>query len=253
MAPLTYTNAWDESAPADSSLANLLGQDIRTMKLDVRERLRYQAGGDGSQPTLPNIPYTSPGTWAGMLFFATDVGKIYEYSGTAWFDVSANFGAGLGAVGPAGPAGPTGPTGPAGPSAVLQSQDTFASYTGAQNFFGFTVPAGTVRVRSYIWLFVSSGAFPTSIYLVSGSTPVSVAFNPSSGSYNVVFLDHVLIETGPSLWNFGAGPRAGPTAFNGAPTFNIYNSVTLAGNPLYIHIDGLSATTIALAWSVTTG
>lgn len=47
---MAITRAWDETAPADNTLANLLGQDIRFAKQDLRERM---------EDTLVN-----PGTWS---------------------------------------------------------------------------------------------------------------------------------------------------------------------------------------------
>lgn len=39
---MSWTNAWDETKPADSDLANTLGTQGRLHKLDERERLNYQ-------------------------------------------------------------------------------------------------------------------------------------------------------------------------------------------------------------------
>lgn len=36
---MPYTRSWDETAPSDASASNLLGQDIRQLKVDIRERM----------------------------------------------------------------------------------------------------------------------------------------------------------------------------------------------------------------------
>jgi hypothetical protein len=115
---MAYTNTWAETAPADSSLASLVGQAIRTFKLDIRERTSQISGTLAVRPTPEAV-------FAGLMYFATDNGKMYEWSGSTWTDVTAKFAL----SGPTGPAGPTGPQGPQGP-------------TGATGLTGATGPAG---------------------------------------------------------------------------------------------------------------
>lgn len=81
---MPYQNVWDETAPLDTSLASLLGQDIRTFKLDIRQRLAGISG------TAANMP-TPEAVFAGLLYFATDTGRIFSWSGTAWNDVTSTF------------------------------------------------------------------------------------------------------------------------------------------------------------------
>jgi hypothetical protein len=83
------TNTWDETLPADTQAANLLGADLRGLKLDVQERMALISGlaagiwnpGADAQPLK----------WTGLLYFATDTGKLFQWSGAAWVDVTANF------------------------------------------------------------------------------------------------------------------------------------------------------------------
>src|SRR6516225_9507303 len=105
---MAYTNSWVETAPADSSLASLVGQAIRTFKLDIRERTSQISGTLAARPTPEAV-------FAGLMYFATDNGKMYEWSGSTWTDVTAKF-ALSGPTGPAGPTGPQGPQGPTGPT-----------------------------------------------------------------------------------------------------------------------------------------
>jgi hypothetical protein len=78
---MAYTNTWDETAPADTSLASLVGQDIRTFKLDIRERVAQMSG------TLANRP-TPEAAWAGLLYFATDTDQAFQWNGNAWVGVT---------------------------------------------------------------------------------------------------------------------------------------------------------------------
>jgi hypothetical protein len=92
---IAYTSAWDESAPADSSPANLLGVDIRQFKRDIRERLQtclnigtptdtglpkfstcwVLSGLDAAKPSSPND---------GIFYFATDTNKLYVGHSGSW-------------------------------------------------------------------------------------------------------------------------------------------------------------------------
>lgn len=85
---MAYTNVWDETAPLDTSLASLLGQDIRTFKTDIRERVEQMSG------TLANRP-TPEAVWARLLYFAIDTGQIFQWtgptSGTEWVDITSFF------------------------------------------------------------------------------------------------------------------------------------------------------------------
>lgn len=98
---MAYSNTWDETAPADTSLANLLGQDIRTFKTDIRQRIAsFTAGAQNNAPYPESV-------WAGVLYFATDTHKVLQYAGTGWNDITSGF--------PTGPQGPPGNQGPQGP------------------------------------------------------------------------------------------------------------------------------------------
>jgi hypothetical protein len=79
--PPNFDRVWDETFPPDTQAANLLGQDIRNFKIDIRERISLISG------TLANRP-TPDASWGGvgfgMLYFATDTSVIYQWNGAAW-------------------------------------------------------------------------------------------------------------------------------------------------------------------------
>ena len=87
--PPMYDNAWDETAPPDTQPANLLGQDIRTLKVDIRERLALLSGTLANIPT--NLDASFGGAGYGYMYFATDTGQIFSWSGAAWVDITTNF------------------------------------------------------------------------------------------------------------------------------------------------------------------
>lgn len=250
---MAYTNVWDNTAPLDTSLASLLGQDIRTLKVDTQQRIAQISGTTASMPT-PEAGF------AGLMYFATDSGHFFRWSGTSWADVTSIFssvgGVGpqgppgpqgpagpAGPTGPTGPIGPTGPSGPAGPSSLLSVANTEAVQNGNVNFFGFTPAAGQTQIRVNIWAYFSSGVVPANIFLITGSTQVSPS-NPNSALSRLVHLEYLVVDLGGgNIWTWGSNP----------PSWNAYTGLTLAGNPFYMQIDGLSGTNVIMTWTVTSG
>lgn len=85
---MPFTNQWDVTQPPDTQLANLLGQDIRNLKLDIQQRL-VLSGLNANKPPLNTD--AQPANWTGLLFFATDTGHIWQWSGAAWVDITNSF------------------------------------------------------------------------------------------------------------------------------------------------------------------
>jgi hypothetical protein len=135
---MAYTNTWDETSPADTSLASLVGQDIRQFKLDVRQRIvSFTAG------LFANMP-APEAVWAGVLYFTTDApARVFQFNGTSWVDITASFpGGGGGGAGPPGQAatitiGATTTLGPGAPASVTNSGTSSAA------IFNFGIPTGT--------------------------------------------------------------------------------------------------------------
>ena len=86
--PPAFTNAWDETAPPDTQAANLLGQDLRNLKTDIRQRMALLSGTLVNRPT-PDA--TFGGASYGVLYFATDTNQVFQWNGAAWTDISATF------------------------------------------------------------------------------------------------------------------------------------------------------------------
>lgn len=81
---MAFTNTWDNTFPPDTQAANQLGADIRNMKTDVQQRMAAISGLDANKPAFE-------AGFAGVLFFATDTGRIYTWTGAAWTDVTTDF------------------------------------------------------------------------------------------------------------------------------------------------------------------
>jgi hypothetical protein len=85
---MAFTNVWDTTQPPDSQLANQLGLDLRNFRLDVQQRMGSLSGLDAAKPNFAGD--AQPANWNGMLFFATDTGKIYQFVNPAWTDVTGS-------------------------------------------------------------------------------------------------------------------------------------------------------------------
>lgn len=86
---MPFTNLWDQTFPLDSQLANLLGADCRQLRVDTQQRMAAISGLDAAKPAFGAD--AQPASWNGILFFATDTGKIYQFNNPAWTDVTASF------------------------------------------------------------------------------------------------------------------------------------------------------------------
>lgn len=82
---MAFSRTWDNTFPPDSQPANLLGQDIRNTKIDIQERMSAISGLDASKPSFE-------ASFAGVLFFATDTGLVYQWSGATWVQVNVGGG-----------------------------------------------------------------------------------------------------------------------------------------------------------------
>ncbi len=89
---MAFTNIYDVTFPPDTQLANLLGQDLRNLALNVQQRM---AAISGLAANLPAVGADAqPANWTGLLYFATDTSQIFQWSGSAWVDITSNIGLG---------------------------------------------------------------------------------------------------------------------------------------------------------------
>lgn len=85
---MAFTNVYDATLPADTSLANALGDVIRKFKGDIAERLEAAGGGPIANRETPEALFGNANT--GILFLATDEGITYQWDGTAWNTVGVS-------------------------------------------------------------------------------------------------------------------------------------------------------------------
>lgn len=86
--PPAFDRAFDETFPPDTQLANLLGQDIRNLKTDIRERMALLSGTFANRPS--NMDAAFGGAGYGTIFIATDTNQVFQWNGAAWVDITAS-------------------------------------------------------------------------------------------------------------------------------------------------------------------
>jgi hypothetical protein len=89
---MAFTNVYDVTFPPDTQLANLLGSDLRNLALNVQQRMAAISGIQANQPNLAGD--AQPTNWTGLLYFATDTSRIFQWSGSAWVDITSSIGFG---------------------------------------------------------------------------------------------------------------------------------------------------------------
>lgn len=94
--PAPFTNSWDQNFPADTGLVSQGAANLRQLRLDTQQRMAAISGLDAAKPSF--AADSQPMQWQGVLFFALDTGKVYQFSGTAWTDVTSSIGSGLGSA-----------------------------------------------------------------------------------------------------------------------------------------------------------
>jgi hypothetical protein len=88
--PPTPTNAWDTTFPPDTQLANLLGADLRQVRLDVMQRMSLLSGVFANRPTPEIVNATWGGVGFGLIYLATDTKQLFQWNGAVWVDISAS-------------------------------------------------------------------------------------------------------------------------------------------------------------------
>jgi hypothetical protein len=89
---MPFTNIWDDVFPPDTQLANQLGLDLRNFRTDTQERMAAISGLDAAKPNFAGD--AQPANWNGILFFALDTGKVYQFNNPTWTDVTPSIGIG---------------------------------------------------------------------------------------------------------------------------------------------------------------
>lgn len=90
---MAFNEAFDVTFPPDTQQANLLGLDIRNTRLDIQQRMASISGLDANKPNFAGD--VQPANWNGMLFFATDTSRVYQFNNPNWTDVTASLSFGI--------------------------------------------------------------------------------------------------------------------------------------------------------------
>jgi len=86
---MPFANLWDNTFPTDTELANLIGANLRQLRVDTQQRM---AAISGLSTAMPNFAADAqPASWNGVLFFATDNGHVYQFNNPSWTDVTTSF------------------------------------------------------------------------------------------------------------------------------------------------------------------
>lgn len=83
--PGPFTNKWDDTFPPDTEFADLYASNLRDFRTDIQQRMASISGLDADRTNLnfwaddTTPPSGAAAKWNGILFFATDTGKIYQF------------------------------------------------------------------------------------------------------------------------------------------------------------------------------
>lgn len=86
--PPSFTNNWDTTFPPDTELANLLGANLRQVRVDVMQRMSLLSGTLANRPTPETVNATWGGTGFGLIFIATDTQQVFQWNGATWNQIN---------------------------------------------------------------------------------------------------------------------------------------------------------------------
>lgn len=89
---MAFTNLWDNTFPADTELANLIGSNLRQLRVDTQQRMAAISGVDAAKPNFAADAQAA--SWNGILFFAIDTGRVYQFSNPNWTEVTNSIASG---------------------------------------------------------------------------------------------------------------------------------------------------------------
>lgn len=96
--PPSFDETWDITVPANTQQASLGAQDIRDLTQAVMQRMSLLSGTLANRPTPETINAVWGGTGFGILYFAVDVHRTYQWNGASWSDVTYAIGGGASAT-----------------------------------------------------------------------------------------------------------------------------------------------------------
>jgi len=181
---MAYTRTWDETFPPDTQAANLLGQDLRNTKGDVRERVASFGAG-----TLAARP-TPEASFAGVTYYATDTNQLFLWSGTAW-SVIRTLGSGITKL-------------------VDSSVQTITNPAVQVNGNQIFIPANTLTVGAFVEVWAR--ALVSSYTSSSNQSILSLYFGATQLGLNVSFVAGNYIMFNGSVLCTGVSPSSTQTS-----------------------------------------
>jgi hypothetical protein len=207
---MAYTRVWDETFPPDTQNANLLGQDIRNFKDDIRERVT--SFGAGLLADRPSPESVWGGATAGVMFYATDVNTLFRWNGAAWVTVRT-FGSQQ--------------------TLFINPAQTTVANPGVDTVIQtVTIPANTLQVNDIVSIKapISLGGTSGSVFINVFGVDFPVFVLPSSGvttAYFMVDLVMTLIGLTGSYTAVWGSP--GGAFGNNNPTVQVGNNINTTG------------------------
>lgn len=187
---MAFTNVFDNGFPLDTQQAKLLGDDIRKFKVDIQERIASMSGLDAAKPDLGSD--TQPTKWNGTLFFATDTGKIYQFTNPNWVFVGGAF---------------------------LTSAKRYSVFGGTTSADGetlatITIPTGIVAVGSFI-LISTVGSMSGCLLqvVISGNSGTPLQYSSADSSFPLFITASVLTATTVAIADAALVPTGGVAAW----------------------------------------
>ena len=81
---MAFSNVWDDTQPPDTQAASSGALDFRNLKTDIQQRMAAISGLDAAKQSFE-------AGFAGVVYFATDTGNVYQWSGVAWTNITNDF------------------------------------------------------------------------------------------------------------------------------------------------------------------
>src|SRR3979490_535807 len=88
--PPSFDHVWDLTQPPDTQLLNQGALAFRSLKDDVMQRMSLLSGTLANRPTPETVNATWGGVGFGLIYFATETGRMYQWNGAAWVDITSS-------------------------------------------------------------------------------------------------------------------------------------------------------------------
>lgn len=209
--PPTFTDVWDITQPPDTQFANLLGADLRNLKLDIMQRLSLLSGTLANRPTPETVNATWGGSGFGLLYFATDVQLIYQWTGGGWNVVQFN-------------------------QALKLFDGTIYSGTGSTGGNQLTItPVSGSTIHGVAWGAAGAGAGVPQVSMALNGNTLTGPINVNAGGnwrvdYDIEFLNTAQVKTNCLIYALGTGSFSVEASYSGLVAPYVINAALTNGS-----------------------